>query len=156
MNTKSIGAAGEDFAVKVLEDKGYCILERNISCAGCEIDVVCECYTDKNGDLIHCNSRGVFDKILQSAKRKLKCNGERTIVFCEIKTRYDDALGTPEEAVTPYKAGRYVKAAKAYLAQHRLANARVRFDIFAIDKDGYNHIVNAFCENDAKYPRKKI
>lgn len=151
MNTRLIGAAGEDFAVKTLEDEGYRILDRNITCAGCEIDVVCECFVDENGNLIKRNKHNLRGfPFFKSNKRK---TGEKTIVFCEIKTRYDDRLGTPEESVTPYKIGRYVRAAKAYLALRRLTNFKVRFDVFAIDGDGYKHIVDAFCENDAKYPK---
>ena len=81
-------------------------------------------------------------------------NGETTIVFVEVKTRYGDEFGAPEEAVTPYKGGRYVTAAKSYLYQHKLSGVNVRFDIVAIDEDGIRHIENAFYADEAKYPRK--
>lgn len=40
MNTKKIGDKGENFAVKILETKGYEILERNYRFKRCEIDII--------------------------------------------------------------------------------------------------------------------
>ena len=110
---------------------------------------------DKNGNLIRQNA---YNRFVLFVHRLLKIQplekGERTIVFVEVKTRCDSGFGTPEEAVTPYKAGRYVTAAKSYLSQKRICGANVRFDIIAIDDEGIRHIENAFNENDAKYARK--
>lgn len=150
MNTKAIGDIGEKFAVNILKEKGYRILERNSKYAGCELDIVAECYVDKNGNLI--NQKKIrIHKILDILFDKKSM--QRVIVFCEVKTRYDDTFGAPEEAVTPYKVGRYITGAKGYLKYHHITNAKIRFDIFAIGEDGFNHIENAFCEDDAKYYR---
>lgn len=158
MNTKHIGDIGENLARQVYEEKGYKILETNAKYCDCEVDLICECYVDENGNLIHSNDKNRISKFLEKLGIKQKSvkknKGEMTIVFCEVKTRYGEDMGTPQEAVTPYKVGRYVTAAKAYLAQRRLCNAAVRFDIFAVNEKGYNLIEDAFCENDAKYPRK--
>ena len=83
----------------------------------------------------------------------LVCEYGGVIVFVEVKTRYGSEFGTPEEAVTPYKVARYVTAAKSYTTQKHLSGVNVRFDIVAIDDEGIRHIENAFCANDAKYPR---
>ncbi|WKK78510.2 YraN family protein [Marivirga salinae] len=40
MNTKKIGDKGENFAVNILENKGYEILERNYRFKRCEIDII--------------------------------------------------------------------------------------------------------------------
>ncbi|MCM1305806.1 MAG: YraN family protein [Bacteroides sp.] len=126
-NTTFVGNIGEDIAVNLLKKKGYRILERNVKICGTEIDIICEA--------------------------KDKC---RTIVFCEVKTRYDSAYGSAAEAVTPYKIGRYVRAAKAYLARLANVNKNLRFDVIEVGESGINHIENAFDEGDAKYPRKRF
>lgn len=79
--------------------------------------------------------------------------GGKNDCFRRGKTRYGSEFGTPEEAVTPYKVARYVTAAKSYTTQKHLSGVNVRFDIVAIDDEGIRHIENAFCANDAKYPR---
>lgn len=158
MNTKRIGDIGEQVARDVYTERGYNILETNAKYARCEVDLICECFVDENGNLIRSKDKNSISKFLEKLGIKRKSDkqnkGERTIVFCEVKTRYGEDMGAPEEAVTPYKVGRYVTAAKAYISFHRLANANVRFDIFTVGENGYNLIENAFTENDAKYKRR--
>lgn len=158
MNTKKIGDIGEKIARDVYRKRGYKILETNAKYADCEVDLICECYVDENGNLIRSNDKNRISKFFEKLGAKRKSDkqnkGERTIVFCEVKTRYGEDMGAPEEAVTPYKVGRYVTAAKAYVSMHRATNANVRFDIFTVVENGYNLIENAFTENDAKYKRR--
>lgn len=154
MNTSYIGSIGEEIAVKTLLEEGYTVLERNAKLCDCEVDIVCECYLDKNGNLIKQSNNRLLKKLHSFFKKNSKKNGERTVVFCEVKTRYGDLYGTPEDAITPYKIGRYVTFAKAYILKHCLHNAKMRFDVMAIDDDGCRHIVGAFDENDAKYSRR--
>lgn len=155
MNTRFAGDVGEKIAADYLEKEGYKILEHNAKYCDCEVDLICECYTDENGNLIRRNAKNAFiEKVHKLLKIQPLKKGERTIVFVEVKTRYGSEFGSAEEAVTAYKAGRYVTAAKAYLAQKRISGTNVRFDIIAIDDEGIRHIENAFCVNDAKYPRK--
>ena len=47
MNTKFSGDLGEDFAVSVLEDEGYTVVERDAKYAGCKADSAsfCESYS---------------------------------------------------------------------------------------------------------------
>ncbi len=155
MNTRFAGDVGEKIAADYLEKEGYKILEHNAKYCDCEVDLICECYTDESGNLIGRNAK---DKFVEKVHKLLKIQplkrGERTIVFVEVKTRYGSEFGSAEEAVTAYKAGRYVTAAKSYLSQKRISGTNVRFDIIAIDDEGIRHIENAFCVNDAKYPRK--
>ncbi len=158
MNTKQIGDIGEKIARDVYKERGYKILETNAIYSDCEVDLICECYVDENGNLIRSNDKNRISKFLEKLGAKHtkseKVKGERTIVFCEVKTRYGEDMGAPEEAVTPYKVGRYVTAAKAYISWHKATDANVRFDIFTVGEQGYNLIENAFTENDAKYKRR--
>lgn len=155
MNTRFAGDVGEKIAADYLEKEGYKILESNAKYCDCEVDLICECYTDKNGNLIKRNAKNKFvEKVHKLLKIQPLEKGERTIVFVEVKTRYGKEFGSAEEAVTAYKAGRYVTAAKSYLSQKHISGTNVRFDIVAIDDEGIRHIENAFCVNDAKYPRK--
>ena len=124
-NTTLVGNIGEDIAAEYLKANGYRIIERNAKICGVEIDIICE----------------AGDKI-------------RTVVFCEVKTRRDDEYGSAAEAVTPYKVGRYVTAAKAYMARKANVNRDLRFDIIEVGDDGVDHIEAAFDEGDAKYPRR--
>lgn len=155
MNTRFAGDIGEKIAVDCLEKDGYEILERNAVYANCEVDVICRCRIDENGNLIKPNYKNrLVNFVRKLLGIQLLNEGEECIVFVEVKTRYGDEFGAPEEAVTPYKVGRYVTAAKSYLSQHRLCGVNVRFDIIAISDEGVNHIKNAFYADEAKYPRK--
>lgn len=155
MNTRFAGDVGEKIAADYLEKEGYKILENNAKYCDCDVDLICECYTDENGNLIRRNAKNKFvEKVHKLLKIQPLEKGERTIVFVEVKTRYGKEFGSAEEAVTAYKAGRYVTAAKSYLSQKHISATNVRFDIVAIDDEGIRHIENAFCVNDAKYPRK--
>lgn len=56
---------------------------------------------------------------------------EGWIVFVEVKTRTDNRLSRPEEAVNSKKQKAYIRLANAYILQKQLAE-EVRFDIIAI------------------------
>ncbi len=66
---------------------------------------------------------GELDLVLQAG---------RTIVFCEVKTRRDDAFGSPFEAVTPTKQRRLRVLAARWLADHGGGGGAVRFDVAAV------------------------
>lgn len=72
---------------------------------------------------------------------------EGTLVFVEVKTRQNDKLGQPEEAVTRSKQRGYIKLANAYMLQHR-RQEEVRFDVISIIINSTDfqlkHIVGAF------------
>lgn len=58
----------------------------------------------------------------------------RTVVFCEVKTRRDDAFGSPFEAVTPAKQRRLRALAVRWLAEHGggAGAGGIRFDVAAV------------------------
>lgn len=62
----------------------------------------------------------------------LVCRRNRTIVFCEVKTRATDAFGTPAEAVTHAKRARVRQAAAQFLQSSPVRPVRIRFDVVGI------------------------
>jgi putative endonuclease len=61
---------------------------------------------------------------------------DRTIVFCEVKTRRSDAFGTPAEAVTPRKQARLRKLAVRWLTDNGARADVLRFDVAEVLPDG--------------------
>jgi putative endonuclease len=70
------------------------------------------------------------------------------LVFCEVKTRYNDAYGEPEYAITPRKQQQIRKVARGYLYEREIKEHECRFDVVAIRMKGsvpqLNYIRNAF------------
>jgi putative endonuclease len=54
------------------------------------------------------------------------------LAFVEVKTRTSEAAGPPEEAVSPNKQKRIIKAAKEYLRQLRREPMSCRFDVVSV------------------------
>ena len=52
-----------------------------------------------------------------------------TIVICEVKTRAENSLASPAEAVDRPKQRRLIRAAQSYLQVNGLSDAPVRFDV---------------------------
>jgi len=69
-----------------------------------------------------------------------------TLVFVEVRTRRDDALGHPAETVTEQKQKKIRRAAEAYLVKRRIAPCPVRFDVATIiwSTMQYDYFENAF------------
>lgn len=69
------------------------------------------------------------------------------LVFIEVKTRTNDYLGNPEEAVTLAKQKSIIRVAAQYVEQS-FEEREVRFDIIAIirnsDKEEITHFKEAF------------
>ncbi len=57
---------------------------------------------------------------------------QRTVVFCEVKTRRGDAFGAPFEAVTATKQRRIRGLAARWLAEHPQRGADLRFDVASV------------------------
>jgi putative endonuclease len=57
---------------------------------------------------------------------------QRTVVFCEVKTRTTDAYGAPAEAVTHAKRQRIRRLAARWLETSPVRPAQVRFDVAAV------------------------
>jgi putative endonuclease len=61
---------------------------------------------------------------------------DRTIVFCEVKTRRGDAFGTPAEAVTPRKQARIRTLSLRWLGDSGVRADIVRFDVASVTPAG--------------------
>jgi putative endonuclease len=57
---------------------------------------------------------------------------QRTIVFCEVKTRSSTAFGTPAEAVTRAKRDKLRHLAARWLDESPIRATSIRFDVVAI------------------------
>ena len=58
---------------------------------------------------------------------------EDTLVFVEVKTRYSDKFGKPEEAVTPRKVRKIIKAGQYYRNFKKDLPELERIDVVALD-----------------------
>lgn len=113
-----LGVWGEDCAASYLEEQGYVIAERDWSLGKRDLDI-----------------------IALSDDRKF-------LVVVEVKTRQDDELTEPEEAVDAAKIRNLAVAANAYVKMNEV-DLPIRFDIISIVGKGKNdkrieHIVDAF------------
>ena len=59
-----------------------------------------------------------------------------TLVFVEVKTRFDDGAGTPQEAIDRRKEEHMRRAAEAFAARYRAGDRAMRFDVVAITGEG--------------------
>ncbi|MGO8947958.1 MAG: YraN family protein [Ktedonobacterales bacterium] len=55
------------------------------------------------------------------------------LVFVEVKARHGTRLGAPEEAVTPAKRRRLIRAAQSYLLQRGQEQRPYRIDVIAVE-----------------------
>ncbi len=109
MRKKSLGNLGENLAAKHLHKKGYTILERNFRSKFGEIDI-----------------------IALNPSKDSKQNSQ-TLVFVEVKTRWSQKFGSPEEAITPGKIKRIIKAGQYYKIIHPELPETLRLDAVVID-----------------------
>ncbi|MGI5856975.1 MAG: ribonuclease HII [Candidatus Merdivicinus sp.] len=79
----------------------------------------------------------------------IAADGE-TLVFCEVKTRLEDSVGAPREAVGPAKRKKLTETALCYLSEHP-SELQPRFDVIEVTlsrADGavlsVEHLENAF------------
>ena len=61
--------------------------------------------------------------------------GGDILVFVEVKTRRGRDYGTPEEAITSYKAKRLLELSQRYLLEHDLEDVEWRVDLVAVELD---------------------
>jgi putative endonuclease len=62
----------------------------------------------------------------------LVCGKGRKLVFVEVKTRQSLRYGQPEEAVSEGKRQKLFRLAEYYLAQKRVINTVIQFDVVAV------------------------
>jgi putative endonuclease len=119
MNSKELGKAGEEIAVRFLQDKGFEIIERNYRYGHGEIDII------------------------------VKDPDDGFTAFVEVKTRKNLEFGEPEYAMTKSKQKQVKKMAELYLYDKGMEEINCRFDVVAIlleDKNNpeINYYKNAF------------
>ena len=127
-NTRQIGFSGEDRACEFLEEKGYCILERNYTYSKGEIDIIA--------------SDDEFLVFVEVKTRDGKSNFEK--------------YGYPRDAVTRDKQRMIISTARAYLRKNK-SDLMPRFDVIEVynfnengkEKNEFFHIENAFNLNTA-------
>lgn len=117
--TKKTGDEGENFAVELLEAKGYSIIKRNYRYGKGEIDIIAK---DPN---------------------------EEGLVFIEVKSRKNLEFGLPEEAITKNKIKQLKRIAELYLYENDIKEILCRFDVIAVlmlsgQKPEIEHYINAF------------
>ncbi|MGE4292347.1 MAG: YraN family protein [Desulfovibrio sp.] len=82
------------------------------------------------------------------------CEDGDTLVFAEVKTRAEDARGTPADALTPAKRGKLARAAALYLSEQGLWHCPCRFDLLSVipfeGSFSVQHLKNAFTLDDIK------
>ena len=96
-----LGKWGEDQAAQYLESLGFEIIERDWKFGKRDIDIIA------------------------------MTEDRMTLVFVEVKTRQNDVMQEPEEAVDVKKMRNLAKAANAYIKLHHL-DVDVRFDIISV------------------------
>lgn len=109
------GKQGEQFAVEFLVSQGFQIIERNFRIRGGEIDIIA----------IDPSTDSEFD-------------GEKTLVFIEVKTRSSADYGTPLEAIGYYKMRALIKATQFYKMKHPRLPDLMRIDAVSVllNEDG--------------------
>ena len=58
---------------------------------------------------------------------------DNDLVFIEVKTRWSKSFGPPEEAITPWKIRRIIKAGEYYKLLHPETPEALRIDAVAVD-----------------------
>ncbi len=75
--------------------------------------------------------------------------GDGTLVFVEVRTRADESFGPVEATITPAKRQRVARAARHFLAVHKIEDRPLRFDVVTLilGRSGppeIRHFENAF------------
>lgn len=71
-----------------------------------------------------------------------------TVVFVEVKYRFDPAYGAPQEFVSGRKQLRMGRAALLFIKQKGYKSRNYRFDVAATGPETLEHIPNAFSFED--------
>ncbi len=103
-DTSARGRVAEDLAIEFLQSRGLTLVERNVTLAGAELDVI-----------------------------MATTQGEPTLVFVEVRSRASDQQGHPVESVTASKQAKVRRAATAWLVAAGLWERQaVRFDVVTL------------------------
>lgn len=108
-------------------------------------DLAARYLNQKNYQIIERNFRSKLGEIDIIARQG------KTLIFCEVKTRLNNAYGYPFEAVTMHKQNKIRKVAELYLIKARNETGNydsIRFDVISVVSAGRSvnieHIENAF------------
>jgi len=76
-------------------------------------------------------------------------DGDGSIVFVEVKTKADESFSPPEESITQPKRARLMRAARYFLAAHKIEDRPLRFDVVTVvlgqvGRPQIRHYQNAF------------
>jgi len=76
-------------------------------------------------------------------------DGDGAIVFVEVRTKADESFSPPEESVTQPKRTRLLRAARYFLAAHKIEDRPLRFDVVTVvvgqvGRPQIRHYQNAF------------
>lgn len=97
------------------------------------------CYLEQEGlEILQYNYRCPFGEIDIIAREK------ETLVFCEVKYRFDKRRGSPLEAVGVHKQRKIFYTAMHYMAEKGKAEVPCRFDVIGIQGRKICHIRGAF------------
>jgi len=117
-NPAEFGRWGERKAAKFIKKRGLHILDRNFTCKTGEIDIIAADESDGS------------------------------VVFVEVKTRMNEKFATAESAITFAKRTRIIRAAKYFMAVHKIPSRPYRFDVVTViannGKPEINYYPNAF------------
>lgn len=114
------GREGEDSGALFLQRKGLRVRERNWSCKGLELDLICED----------------------------PATSPPTLVFVEVRTRDAKGLVSPAQSLDLRKRRKLCKGASLYLSAHDLWDRPCRFDLLSVVKRDtiyeVEHVPHAF------------
>ncbi len=65
---------------------------------------------------------------------------KKTLVFVEVKTRYSNKYGNPEDSVTPKKIAVISRVAESFCMLNPKLPKRLRIDVIAIDMDNNGNV----------------
>ncbi len=87
-------------------------------------------YLEKAGYKILARNFGV-----RGGEADIIAEKEGIIHAVEVKSRSSRAFGSPEEAVTPLKARRLMRAAVSYCRSRNVSLSKLRLDVIAVEPD---------------------
>ncbi len=119
MDKIGLGNYGENKAVQFLVEKGYQIVDRNVRTPYGEIDIIS---LDPE-------------------------QGESEYVFVEVKTRRQNPLWNPSEAISNAKQKHMIDSASHYINEHCQTRSDWRIDVIMVEIDQKEHVRLTHFEN---------
>lgn len=117
---KQLGHAGEDMAVRTLQEAGLTIVERNWRCKEGEIDIVAQ---ELAPDFVRGGAVNPW------------------LVLVEVRTRRGLAYGTALESITSRKAAKMRQVAHRYVQAHQWVGPW-RIDVVGVQMDAQGRLLD--------------